>query len=44
MMQMMEGFKDLSSLQGIQGAIDATQIHVQKSKSNVLAIDYYSFK
>ncbi len=35
---MIKGFKDLLGWQGIQGAIDATQIHVQKLKFNVLAI------
>jgi hypothetical protein len=44
LMQMMEGFKDLLGPPRIQRAIDATQIHVQKPKSNVLITNYYSFK
>jgi hypothetical protein len=39
----MEGLKDLSSLQGMQGAIDVAQIHIQKLKSNVFVTSYYSF-
>jgi hypothetical protein len=41
---MMEGFKDLLNMPRIQRTIDATQIHIQESKSNVLLTDYYFFK
>ncbi len=44
MMQMMEGSKDLLGLPKIQKTIDATQIHVQKPKSNVFVAGYYFFK
>ncbi len=43
-MQMMEGSKDLLGLPKIQKTIDATQIHVQKPKSNVFVAGYYFFK
>jgi hypothetical protein len=39
----MEGFKELSSLHGIQGAIIVVKIHIQKSM-HIFASDYYSFK
>jgi len=38
------GFKQLSSLVRIQGAIDVVQIHIQKLKVLGFAIDYYFFK
>ncbi len=41
---MIEGFKDLLGLLEIQGAIDATQIDIQKPKFDVLIAYYYSFK
>jgi hypothetical protein len=39
----MEGFKELSSLYGIQGAINVVIIHIQKSM-HIFANDYYLFK
>jgi hypothetical protein len=39
----MEGFKELSGLLGIQGSIDVVQIHIQKLKVFFVG-DYYSFK
>jgi hypothetical protein len=29
MLQITEGYKDFSGLSGVQGAIDATEIHIQ---------------
>ncbi len=39
----MEGFKELSSLHGIQGAINVVKIHIQKSM-HIFASDYYPLK
>jgi hypothetical protein len=40
----MEGFKDLSGLPRIQGAIDVAQIHIHKSRIQTSVVEYYSYK
>jgi predicted CoA-binding protein len=40
----MEGFKDLSRLLKIQGAIDVVQIHIQKPRVQASIEEYYSYK
>lgn len=42
--QIMDKFKKLLGLLGIQGAIDAIQIHIQKPKVAICVGDYYSLK
>jgi hypothetical protein len=39
----MDGFKELLSLLGIQGAIDVAQIRIQESKVQAFTTKYYSF-
>jgi hypothetical protein len=39
----MEGFKEMSSLRNIEGAIDVARIHIQKPKVPSIG-DYYFFK
>jgi hypothetical protein len=40
----MEGFKDLSGLPRIQGAIDVAHIHIHKSRIQTFVTNYYSYK
>jgi predicted CoA-binding protein len=42
--EIMEGFKQVSTLPRIQRAIDVVQIHIQTSKVLAFTVDYYSFK
>jgi hypothetical protein len=42
--EIMEGFKQLLALPGIQGAINVVEIHIQTLKLLAFTIDYYSFK
>jgi hypothetical protein len=44
LVQIMDGFKDFYNMLLIHAIVDATQIHVQKLKAQVLATNYYSFK
>jgi hypothetical protein len=44
LVQVMDGFKDFYGMLLIHGSIDATQIHVQKSKAQVSTTNYYFFK
>jgi len=44
LIEVMDGFKDFCGMPLVHGAMDATQIHVQKSKAKVFTIDFYSFK
>ncbi len=44
LLQVMEGFKDLSGLPRIQGAIDVAHIHIHKSRIQTFVTNYYSYK
>jgi hypothetical protein len=44
LIEVMDGFKDFCGMLSIHGTIDATQIHVQKSKVKIFATNFYSFK
>jgi hypothetical protein len=44
LLQVMEGFKDLLGLLGIQGAIDVAQIHIRKPRVQAYVEEYYSYK
>jgi hypothetical protein len=44
LIEVMDGFKDFCGMSLVHGTIDATQIHVQKTKAKVFATNFYSFK
>jgi hypothetical protein len=44
MVEIMVGLEDFCGLPSIHGAINATQIHLQKLMGQHFAIDYYYFK
>jgi hypothetical protein len=44
LIEVMARFKDFYDMPSVHGTIDATQIHVQKSKAKIFVTNFYSFK